>query len=65
MDTDVQDNSIASKVEELSDLELAALLCFIADQHCCIIQAEAAELANVAKELELVYALYTCFVGRY
>jgi hypothetical protein len=35
-------------------LDLAALLCFVADQHCCIINADEHLLPDVATELELV-----------
>jgi hypothetical protein len=45
---------IVSKVQELSDLELAALLCFVADQHCCIINADEDLLPDLAAELSLV-----------
>jgi hypothetical protein len=47
-------NAIASKVQELSDLELAALLCFVAEQHCCIIEADQVDLDNVQEEIKLV-----------
>jgi hypothetical protein len=45
---------ITTKIQALSDLELAVLLCFVADQHCCIIQADEEFLPPVARELELV-----------
>lgn len=44
---------LASKVQELGDIELAALLCFIAQEHC-IIEADEEELQNVEQELGLV-----------
>jgi hypothetical protein len=44
---------LASKVQELEDIELAALLCLIAQEHC-IIEADEEELDNVAQELGLV-----------
>jgi hypothetical protein len=47
-------NTIASKVQKLGDIELAALLCFVADQHCCIIEADHADLHNVQEEIKLV-----------
>jgi hypothetical protein len=55
-------NTIASKVQELSDLELAALLCFVAEQHCCIIEADPTDLDNVQEEIKLVReSLYLYF----
>ena len=44
---------LTDKVLELGDVELAALLCFVAEEHC-IVEAETAELNNVEKELRLV-----------
>lgn len=44
---------LVSKVQELGDIELAALLCFIAQEHC-IIEADEEELENVEQELGLV-----------
>lgn len=46
-------NRIAEKVQELSDLELAALLCLIAGEHC-IIEAEPDLVDAVGEELQLV-----------
>ena len=45
---------IVSTVQQLTDLDLAALLCFVADQHCCIINVDEHLLPDVATELELV-----------
>ena len=53
------DNSIASKVQELSDIELAALLCFVAKQHSCIIEADQADLDDVQEEIKLVRRMHT------
>lgn len=44
---------LVSKVQELGDIELAALLCFIAQEHC-IIEADEEEFENVERELGLV-----------
>ncbi|KAF2111593.1 hypothetical protein BDV96DRAFT_499368 [Lophiotrema nucula] len=44
---------IADKVQALSDIELAVLLCLVADQHC-IIEAEAAVFGGVEAELRIV-----------
>ncbi|KAF2431466.1 hypothetical protein EJ08DRAFT_696554 [Tothia fuscella] len=44
---------LSSKIQELGDIELAALLCLITEEHC-IIQAESAELENVERELRLI-----------
>ncbi|TID19011.1 hypothetical protein E2P81_ATG05987 [Venturia nashicola] len=61
---------LVSKVQELGDIELAALLCFIAQEHC-IIEADEEELENVEQELGLIasktfglsYAVVNCFEG--
>ena len=44
---------LVDKVQELGDIELAALLCLIAQEHC-IIEADEEELENVEQELKLV-----------
>jgi hypothetical protein len=49
---DVED-PLAAKVQSLSDLELAAVICLVAEQHC-IIESEQELLNDVGKELELV-----------
>jgi len=54
MDDGIDPTAIISKVQDLSDLELAALLCFVADQHCCIVQTDEDQLDDVGRELELV-----------
>lgn len=54
MDNAPNPQHIVSIVQQLSDLDLAALLCFVADQHCCIINADEHLLPDVATELELV-----------
>jgi hypothetical protein len=45
---------LVEKVQELSDLELACLLCFVADQHCCIIETDSDDLNALEKEIGLV-----------
>ncbi len=47
------DEALLSKVQDLSDLELAALLCFIAQEHC-IIDTEPDALDDLVEELRLV-----------
>ena len=47
------DETLLSKIHELSDLELAALLCLVAQEHC-IIDTEPDTLDDVVQELELV-----------
>lgn len=44
---------LASKVRELSDLELATLLCLVAKQHC-LFESEEGLLDDVANELALI-----------
>jgi hypothetical protein len=46
-------DDLASKVQGLGDLELAVLICLVADQHC-IIQTEKELLYHVGEELKLV-----------
>jgi hypothetical protein len=46
-------STLLSKVQELGDIELAALLCLIAQEHC-IIETDEEELENVKQELALV-----------
>ena len=47
------EDPIAIKVQALSDLELAALICLVADQHC-IIESGQSLLKDVEEELRLV-----------
>lgn len=47
------EDPIAIKVQALSDLELAVLICLVADQHC-IIDTEQHLIKNVEEELRLV-----------
>jgi hypothetical protein len=54
---------LVEKVQTLSDLELAVLICLIAEQHC-IIQTEHGLLENVEEELKLVCAKCTEVVSR-
>jgi hypothetical protein len=50
---DESKDPIALKVQTLSDLELAVLICFVAEQHC-IIETEEDLTNDVAEELKLV-----------
>ena len=47
------ENAITTKVQELSNLELAAVLCLSAKQHC-IIDTEPDALDDLVHELRLV-----------
>jgi adenylate kinase len=47
---------IAQKVQALSDIELAVLLCLVVDQHC-IIETDAQFLDGLEKELGIVRSL--------
>lgn len=47
------DDRLVEKVQTLSDLELAVLVCLVAEQHC-IIQTENLLLESVETELKLV-----------
>ncbi|KAF1921295.1 hypothetical protein BDU57DRAFT_435431 [Ampelomyces quisqualis] len=47
------DDQIAIKVQALSDLELAVLICLVAEQHC-IIETERSLIIDVEKELRLI-----------
>lgn len=47
---------VADKIHELSDLELATLLCLIANEHC-IITTENDNLNELEQELQLVSLL--------
>ena len=46
--------SLSQRVGALSDLELAVLLCLVADQHC-IIHTEHSAVDNLTEELKLVW----------
>ncbi|KAF2873499.1 hypothetical protein BDV95DRAFT_517307 [Massariosphaeria phaeospora] len=48
-----ENGRIAEKVQALSDIELAVLICLVADQHC-IIETETTVLNGVEKELRIV-----------
>jgi hypothetical protein len=50
---DGESDRLTEKVQTLSDLELAVLICLVADQHC-IIEAEKELVGDVREELELV-----------
>jgi hypothetical protein len=48
------DETLLDKVHDLSDLELAALICLVAQEHC-IIDTEPDALEDLVQELELVF----------
>ena len=50
---EASEDRITEKVQSLSDLELAVLICLVADQHC-IIEAERQLTRDVLEELKLV-----------
>jgi hypothetical protein len=50
------EDRLAVKVQALSDLELAVLICLLADQHC-IIESELSLLNDIEEELTLVRKL--------
>lgn len=54
----MDESPIVDKVQGLSDIELAALLCLITDQHC-IIEAEKQSLDELDQEIRLVCYTYT------
>jgi hypothetical protein len=47
------DESLIGKIHDLSDLELAVLICLVAKEHC-IIDTEPDALDELVEELELV-----------
>jgi hypothetical protein len=47
------DPALLNRIHELSDLELAALICFIAREHC-IIDTDPDSIYELLQELELV-----------
>jgi hypothetical protein len=49
------DQTLLTKVHELSDLELAALICLVAQEHC-IIDTDKDSIDELVQELELVWA---------
>jgi len=52
-------DEILEKVHDLSDVELAALICLIAQEHC-IIDTEPDSIDELVRELELVCHLILC-----
>lgn len=50
------EDRIAIKVQALSDLELAVLVCLVADQHC-IIETDRDLMDDVEAELQLVIVI--------
>lgn len=59
---DEADVKTTEKIQSLSDLELAVLVCLVADQHC-IIETEKELIRDVQEELKLVSILMRCFIG--
>ena len=53
------DVTLLEKVHELSDLELAALICLVAQEHC-IIDTEPDAIDDLAQELQLVQPSLDC-----
>jgi hypothetical protein len=51
--------NVLDKVQVLGDIELACLLCFIADQHAFLLEAEENDLEALETELQLVNSLLT------
>lgn len=51
------DDGLTEKVQTLSDIELAVLICLVADQHC-IIEAEKEAFEDLQQELQLVRGCY-------
>lgn len=49
----MENKEISAKAQELSDVELALLLCLAADQHC-IIQTKEEGIDALEEELQLV-----------
>ncbi|KAF2272685.1 uncharacterized protein EI97DRAFT_436765 [Westerdykella ornata] len=47
------DGKLVDKIQCLTDIELAVLLCLVTEQHC-VIEADGAELDRVERELELI-----------
>lgn len=56
------EGKLVDKIQCLTDIELAVLLCLITGQHC-IIEADGAELDRVGKELRLVSESYFFFLS--
>lgn len=52
---------LVEKVQALSDIELAVLVCLVAEQHC-IIEAEKEGLNDVQEELKLVCYLLLVYL---
>jgi hypothetical protein len=50
------DEALLEKIQDLSDLELATLICLIAEEHC-IIDTDPEILDELVQELELVTIL--------
>lgn len=53
-------SKLVSKVQELGDVELAVLLCFIAGEHC-IIEADPQDIDNAERDVQLVCMISSNF----
>lgn len=58
------DDSLIGKIHDLSDLELAALICLVAKEHC-IIDTVPDALDELVDELELVSHEFCASFGLY
>lgn len=58
----VDPSGLVERVQELTDLELAMLLSFVAGQHC-IITAEQDDLNSLEQELHLVLRTISLLAG--
>jgi len=56
------DESLIDKIHNLSDLELATLICLVAQEHC-IIDTEPDALDDLVQELELVIFHEHCVIS--
>lgn len=58
----METSSLVERVQDLTDLELAILLSFVAGEHC-IIQTESGALESLEQELRLVQQAQALFDG--
>jgi hypothetical protein len=45
---------VIDKIQELGDLELACLLCFVAEQHAFLVEAAQSDIEALENEFKLV-----------
>jgi hypothetical protein len=45
---------VLDKIQVLGDIELACLLCFVADQHAFLVEADDSDIEILEDELQLV-----------